>query len=439
MTASVDGERQAAVTRKADGRRHVARITTASDQRGPPVDHPVKDLAQLVIARMRAVDDLALEPSDRLRTEPLHAERGAQRTQELVGLFDGRVVGSPVDHMQRPAVACAGVLGDREPGRQVVTAPNQAGRHGYRGQLTLGDRRDAELLHQGTDRGHHPRCAGPVDVVVLERVPVLSHTRTHAGQVERAVLPEQVVRVLVRLRQELIDGEAELGRGLEVDETEPVHEHQAAEPVPVGGREACPDRAAQRLPDEHGRLRAGAFDEQAEPFQHALGVQPDAVCHDRGAVARQVRCDHPMGRDEIRDHPQPVRRVARRPMQEDERWTLAPLEQRGPHAGQGELALGHGEVGQQPLAIVVGGNRTLCRHVVAPSLGRQAREPSYGGGGRPSSLEITNFAAPTAWSFLTTRRFRRGRERRRTRSPRCATARPAWRRCSAGGGRPCTR
>ena len=132
---------------------------------------------------------------------------------------------------------------------------------------------------------------------------------------------------------------ANLGAGRNRPEPERVHQHQPAEPVAVVDGEAGRDRAAEHVPDQHGRRRAGPLDQLAEPREHAVGVQR-AVGHLRGAVAGQVGSDHAMGRHQLRDHPHPLGRELARAVQEDDRRAVAALQHGGRDAGQLQPSLG---------------------------------------------------------------------------------------------------
>ena len=63
-------------------------------------------------------------------------------------------------------------------------------------------------------------------------------------EVERAVVPQVVVRPLARVLQERVQRRAELRGGCEVGEPERVHEDEAADPVAVIGGEPGGDRAS---------------------------------------------------------------------------------------------------------------------------------------------------------------------------------------------------
>ena len=88
--------------------------------------------------------------------------------------------------------------------------------------------------------------------------------------------------------------------------------------------------------------------------------------------------------------------------------------------------------------IALPGARTRTSPCVLGSSASQAGPRRGYAAGRPRIACIDQLRRSAAWSFLTTP-LRRGRGRTRTRSPRCVTRRRAWRRCSAGGERPCAR
>ena len=63
------------------------------------------------------------------------------------------------------------------------------------------------------------------------------------------------------------------GAGWNGARAERVDKHQLAEPVAVVAGEAGGDGAAENLPHQHRRRRAGVLDQLAEPREHAIGVQ----------------------------------------------------------------------------------------------------------------------------------------------------------------------
>ena len=432
--------RMAVVAGEADGRRHVSGVRAARDERRAAVDHRVEDPAELVVARVGAAHDLALEPR---RGQPVLrglAEREAQRAQEGVRLLDRGIVGAVLDDVQRPAVAEARRLRDLEPRREIVPAPDQRGRDADPRRVV---QRCREVGHQAAERAHGARRSRLLDVGGLERLPPLAHRLAHAVEVERAPAPQSLVRLLAGVCEEALERGAEGGGGLEGGQPERVHEHQAAEPVAVAGREAQRDRAAERVADEHRGRRAGALDQLAEPRADPLGVQLAGGVDDRGAVAGQVGDDHAARRREARDDAQPVRRVPRRAVQQHHRRAVAALEDGGRDARQREPALRDGQPGEQvppgilPDSRVI--DRRMRRHLAAPICARRATRATL----RTAAPRRHRRESPTCAAGRVVNihhaGVRGGRARTRTRSPRCATGHRAWRRCSAGAGRRCAR
>ena len=178
-------------------------------------------------------------------------------------------------------------------------------------------------------------------------------------QIEGASPPETVVRVLGRLRDEFGQGQPELRRRLERRQAERVDEHQPAEPIAALAGEAGGDGAAEDLPHQHGRRRAGALDQLAEPCEHAIGVER-AVSHLRGSVTRQVGGDHAVGRHQIRDHPHPLGRVLSRAVQQHDRRAVTAFQHGGRDAGQFQPSLRDGHPGQQPFASVLADGRSAA-------------------------------------------------------------------------------
>ena len=59
VPAAADGEEQAPLAGEVDGGDHVGNVGGADDERGVAVDHPVVDLARLVVARVARADEFA--------------------------------------------------------------------------------------------------------------------------------------------------------------------------------------------------------------------------------------------------------------------------------------------------------------------------------------------------------------------------------------------
>ena len=260
-------------------------------------------------------------------TDPPHRARFAAH-QERLGLIDGRVVGGVLDHVQRPAVAHARGLSDPHRRCEVMSSPDE--RRGSRDPPEdFGrNRRHCEQLHELAPRFRHRRRVGELEVVRLHRVPARTQRLPQTLEVEGASLPQTVVGVCGRLREETHQRRSKLGRGFERRQTERVHEHQSAEPLAVIACEAGSDRASEQMSDEDGRRRAGALDQLGEPCDHSIDVEL-AGGHRRGALAGQVGRDHAMGRHQPRDHPHPRRRVRPGAVEQNNGRTSSTLEYRG--------------------------------------------------------------------------------------------------------------
>ena len=87
-------------------------------------------------------------------------ERLAERLQECLRLFDGRIVAGILDHVQRPSVAGARGLGDRQLRREVVAAPDQGRGNGDPRQLRRRDRGHPEQLHEAALSGLRSSACG---------------------------------------------------------------------------------------------------------------------------------------------------------------------------------------------------------------------------------------------------------------------------------------
>ena len=75
VPAALDRDLETRIASMADRRRDVVRRRAASDERRPPIDHRVPDLAMVVVGRVAGLDDLAGEAADgrvvRHRVPPL--------------------------------------------------------------------------------------------------------------------------------------------------------------------------------------------------------------------------------------------------------------------------------------------------------------------------------------------------------------------------------
>ena len=117
------------------------------------------------------------------------------------GLLDGRVVCRRIHDVQRPAETGAGFLRNREWSGEVVPPPHERGGHGDASQH-VGIERGTERSQHRMQRRLHRRRACEIDIVVGERGPRVAHPPSQAIDIERAVLPQLVVGLGVRLRED---------------------------------------------------------------------------------------------------------------------------------------------------------------------------------------------------------------------------------------------
>ncbi len=62
MAAAANGEKHPVITGEVHGGDRVRRVRSAGDQGGPLVDHTVMDLADLIVAPVVRLDQLAPQP-----------------------------------------------------------------------------------------------------------------------------------------------------------------------------------------------------------------------------------------------------------------------------------------------------------------------------------------------------------------------------------------
>ena len=79
VAAAADRDRQSLPAREVDRRDHVGHAGAPGDQRRPPVDHPVPDLARLVVARLVRPDQPPAQARPERRHGPLVEGRGPRR------------------------------------------------------------------------------------------------------------------------------------------------------------------------------------------------------------------------------------------------------------------------------------------------------------------------------------------------------------------------
>jgi hypothetical protein len=125
-------------------------------------------------------------------------------------------------------------------------------------------------------------------------------------------------------------------------------------PIAYRGR----DGSAERVPYQRRRRRAALFDQLVEPGEHPVGVQ-SAVSYFRRTVARQVRGNHPMGRHQGRDDPDPGGRELTPAVQHHQRWAVTPVQHGRRHAGQLQPSFGGRDGRQQPRASLIAGGRRV--------------------------------------------------------------------------------
>ena len=143
---------------------------------------------------------------------------------------------------------------------------------------------------------------------------VLRHTERVANAEENVKAHEETLRLVQR--------RAELGQRLESRQAERIDEHERAQTLAPLGSETCSDGAPERLSHDDRRCGAGAFDQVMEPAEDRVGTG-NAGARVRRAVARQIGRDHAIRGRQARDHLHPMGRVARRTMQQHDRWTVA--------------------------------------------------------------------------------------------------------------------
>ena len=311
---------------------------------------------------------------DHPRPAPAHrprgGQRGPQRPPERLRLLDHEVAGV-LDHVERPAVAGAGRLGDPQPHHPVVATPDERGRDRDPGQLLGRDRLGPELPQHPAVGGPDARGAGTVQVVGLGRLPALAHHRlgpwpgppppaggSPAGCARSAgpgTAPGRAGR----------PARAGTGRGC------------PRPPAPAADTRsgwAIANRAAMEAPSEAPTSTGGAgqvsLDQRAEPGEHAGGVRW-AVGQLRGAQARQVGRDHAMGRHQVTHDRQPHPRPAALAVQQHHRRAVPALQHGRRHPGQLHPPLGDRCPGQHPPpGLVTAGVPVAVLHDPLPAHGR---------------------------------------------------------------------
>ena len=144
----------------------------------------------------------------------------------------------------------------RQRRREVVAAPDQRGGHGDPRELVRRDRRHPELAHQGCRARPSRSACAPGRGCRPRTAPSARPSAAQPVEVERALPPQAVVRLLGRIARGTLERGAERrASGSNGARPERVDEHQAADPVAVGGGEAGGDGAAERVADQQRRRR----------------------------------------------------------------------------------------------------------------------------------------------------------------------------------------
>ncbi|UTF55121.1 hypothetical protein NGM29_07685 [Natronosalvus rutilus] len=134
-----------------------------------------------------------------------------------------------------------------------------------------------------------------------------------------------MVRAIRRSHEEPDQNERKRRGWSKRTEAERVYEDQPSESIAVIAREPSRDCATEQVPYQRRRRRTGLFDQFAKPRFH--GVSVHRVGRDRrGPVTGQIGNDHAMGRHQVRDGPHPPEGRFAGTMQEDDRRTVAALQ-----------------------------------------------------------------------------------------------------------------
>ncbi len=261
------------------------------------------------------------------------AQRGPQRPPERLRLL-GHEVAGVLDHLQRPAVAGAGLLGDLQPHHPVLAPPDERGRDGDPRQLLGRDRLGPELPQHPAVGGPDARGAGAVQGVGLGRLPALAHHRPDPVGVHRHLPEETPLGALARPGDEPEQGQQDARGGAEPARLPAPTSTSRRHPVRVGDREpggdGGPERGARPAPAAPGRSAGSSASSQAST--RAASGGPSGIS--RGAQARQVGRDHAMGRSQVADDRQPHPRPSALAVQQHHRRAVAALQHGRRHPGQ---------------------------------------------------------------------------------------------------------
>ena len=137
----------------------------------------------------------------------------------------------------------------------------------------VGCDRRFEQLQQCMQRCLHVRRANPVEVVRGERLPSLPHALAQAVEIECALTPQMLVRLLTRLCEERTQRHGELAGRPERAQAEGIDQNQPTHAIGVPACKAGRDRTTEQLACKRRRGCAGPVDQLGKPRQHALHVE----------------------------------------------------------------------------------------------------------------------------------------------------------------------
>ncbi len=212
-----------------------------------------------------------------------------EHVDERLRLFEGGVVGSVLDDVQRPAERSAGSLGDAQRRGHVVATPDQCRRHGDAGQDVRWDLGHPELGHQRPDGRQPRRLLEAVDGVVAVGRPALTETLAHAVEVVDAVLHQSILGLPRRVGEVALERFSERWRRFERRQPERVDEHERSDPIAVFHCVAHRDGAAEHTADDDRCDRTRRRDDVVEPGDHPLSAE--VAIRRRLSMTWQIRGD----------------------------------------------------------------------------------------------------------------------------------------------------
>jgi hypothetical protein len=247
-----------------------------------------------------------------------------------------------------------------------VPAPDEGRRNADPGQIVRRDRR-SQRPHEAPHGSPDSRRAKTIQGVRRHRFPALAHLAAQPIEIEEAVVAKAACQpAFGRSQHDAGEGECQSRRRSVSRQPVGVDQHQRLQLIAVIDRESGGDGAACPLAHEHGRGRAGLLDELAHPRQDGVDVRR-TVGHLRSPQAGKVRCDDPVGPDQLRDHPHP--HGGELGLQEHDRWPVTALQHGGGDPSHRQPSLRHRQPRQQSLTEIVGRptsalwiHDSLCAH-----------------------------------------------------------------------------